>query len=129
MAFRDYQPGGRNPAHKIDFLVNITNDAWFGKSSGPWIHAMLTKFRAVENRIQISRSANTGISMAVDPLGRIIRRTKLFEVTQFQVPLYTTQRIPLYYYVSGWERILCLLAVILIITALFVRSVAVKPSK
>lgn len=129
MAYRDYLPGGRSPAQKIDFLVNITNDAWFGKSSGPWIHAMLTKFRAVENRIQIYRSANTGISMAVDPLGRIIQRTKLFEVTQFQVPLYTTQRVPLYYYVSGWERILCLLAVILIIVAMFTRKPVAKPSR
>jgi apolipoprotein N-acyltransferase len=103
---------------KIDFLVNITNDAWFGRSSGPWIHGMLTRFRAVENRIQIYRSANTGISMVVDPLGNIIHSTGLYQQTQFQAPLYTAKRIPLYYYLAGWERLFCLLGVILFVLAL-----------
>lgn len=59
-------------------LVNITNDAWFGDTSCPEQHLMLASLRAVENRLYLVRSANTGISAVVDPLGRIRARTRLF---------------------------------------------------
>ncbi len=59
-------------------IVNITNDEWFGPSLGPHQHAQMAVMRAVEFRIGIARCANTGISMFVDPYGRIISRTDLF---------------------------------------------------
>jgi apolipoprotein N-acyltransferase len=61
--------------------VNITNDAWFGKTSAPYQHLSMTVFRAVENRLYIVRSANTGISAIIDPTGRIVAQTELFERT------------------------------------------------
>jgi apolipoprotein N-acyltransferase len=61
-----------------EFLVNITNDAWFGDTNCPEQHLMLASFRAVENRVYLVRCANTGISAVVDPLGRISERTSLF---------------------------------------------------
>jgi apolipoprotein N-acyltransferase len=64
-----------------DFIVNVTNDAWFKKTVGPYQHAMMAIVRAVENRTQIYRSANTGISMVIDPIGNITQKTKLFERT------------------------------------------------
>jgi apolipoprotein N-acyltransferase len=60
-------------------LVNLTNDAWFGKSSAAYQHFSMAVFRAVENRRSLVRCANTGISGFVDPAGRIMDRTALFE--------------------------------------------------
>ncbi len=62
-----------------EFLVNITNDGWFGRSQGPYQHAMFNVLRAIENRTWIARCANTGISMFIDPHGIITHRTRLFE--------------------------------------------------
>lgn len=118
MAFRNLGENKGGKPEKIDFLVNITNDAWFGRSAGPWVHGMMSKFRAVENRIQIYRCANTGISMAVDPMGRIIKRTDLYEITLLKAYLYECKKIPLYYYAFSWTKIVSLLTFILILFAL-----------
>jgi apolipoprotein N-acyltransferase len=61
-----------------NFLVNITNDAWFGKSSAPYQHLSMVTLRAVENRVPIARAANTGISALIDPSGRVVASTDLF---------------------------------------------------
>ena len=62
-----------------DLLVNITNDAWFGRSSAPYQHLGMTRFRAVENRVWVARSANTGVSAFIAPSGRITAQSPLFE--------------------------------------------------
>jgi apolipoprotein N-acyltransferase len=64
-----------------ELLVNITNDAWFGRSSAPYQHLAMTRFRAVENRVWVARAANTGISALISPSGRIPAQTKIFETT------------------------------------------------
>lgn len=60
------------------FLVNITNDAWFGVSSAPYQHLAMVPFRAVENRIPIVRGANTGISGFINPIGKIVEYSNIF---------------------------------------------------
>jgi apolipoprotein N-acyltransferase len=60
-------------------LINITNDAWFGRSSAPYQHLSMVVFRAVENHLAVARAANTGISAFVDPVGRLLDQTPLFE--------------------------------------------------
>ena len=67
--------------NRADLLVNITNDAWFGKTSAPYQHLSMTVFRAVENRLYLVRAANTGVSAVIDPTGLILSRTDLFERT------------------------------------------------
>jgi apolipoprotein N-acyltransferase len=62
-----------------DFLVNITIDTWYGNSSGPYQHAGMPIFRAIENRISIARAANSGISYFVDSYGRIYDKSGLYE--------------------------------------------------
>jgi len=60
-------------------LVNITNDAWFGSTSAPFQHFSMAIFRAVETRLYLVRAANTGISGIVDPCGRVIAETNIFQ--------------------------------------------------
>src|SRR5262245_8185596 len=60
-------------------MVNMTNDAWFGRTSGPEQHLTMYPFSAVEHRVSVVRAANTGISAFIAPTGMIIRRLHLFE--------------------------------------------------
>ncbi|SHO47256.1 apolipoprotein N-acyltransferase [Desulfopila aestuarii] len=61
-----------------NMLVNLTNDAWYGKSSAPYHSMAMTVFRAVENRRSVVRAANTGISGFIDPLGVIHHPSPIF---------------------------------------------------
>jgi apolipoprotein N-acyltransferase len=65
--------------NEADLLVNITNDAWFGRTGAPYQHFSMAVIRAVENRRSLVRAANTGISGFVDPVGRVLAATPLFK--------------------------------------------------
>ena len=67
-----------------EFLVTITNDAWFGDSSAPAQHFSMVVFRSVENHRAFARAANTGISGFIDPFGRIIKASPIFMQTALQ---------------------------------------------
>jgi apolipoprotein N-acyltransferase len=71
------------------FMVNITNDAWFGDSGGPLQHLAMVPLRAVENGVAVARAANTGVSALVQPSGRIDPALGLFQrgVLRVDVPL------------------------------------------
>lgn len=98
-----------------DLLLNITNDAWFGRSTAPWQHEAHMRLRAIENRVGVVRSANTGISEAIDPLGRVRNATELFVPASRTYATWTTHVTTPYVRfgdIVGWGSIL--LAAVLI---------------
>ena len=60
------------PEGRAEWLVQVTNDAWFGEASGPYQHLAQARVRAVEQGLPLARAANTGISAMVDPYGRVV---------------------------------------------------------
>ncbi len=66
-------------ARGSELFVNITNDAWYGRTSAPYQHFAMARLRAVENGRYLVRAANTGVTAVVDPFGRVVARTQLFE--------------------------------------------------
>jgi len=78
ICYEDIFPGlvRRFCSDGADFLVNMTNDAWFGDTTAPYQHAQASVFRAVENRVPVVRATNTGFSCFVSPEGRILARVE-----------------------------------------------------
>ena len=115
---REYRRAG------ADYLVNITNDAWFGReawygrTSALWQHPAHLVMRAIEQRVGIARVANTGVSMFVDPLGRVYGRTELFEPAVQVATVYTTDAVTLYARWGDWVGTgAALLAALLVVAA------------
>src|SRR5205823_13430378 len=65
--------------HGSELLTTITNDAWFGNTSAPYQHFAQASMRAIEEGRYVVRAANTGISGIVDPYGRVLARSGVFE--------------------------------------------------
>jgi apolipoprotein N-acyltransferase len=99
-----------------DYLVNITNDGWFGRdtpygrTTALWQHPAHVTMRAIENRIGVARAANTGISMFVDPLGRTRQGTPLFVHDVRVETVLTTRQLTLYTRWGDWLTTLTALA-------------------
>ena len=96
-----------NTRNGANLLVNITNDAWYGRTSAPYQHFSMAVFRAVENRRALARSANTGISGFVDPTGKIIAASPIFEEATLtaQIPLMNVST--LYTRFGDWFSLMC----------------------
>lgn len=96
-------------------LVNLTNDAWYGRSSAPWQHLSMAVFRAVENRRSLARSANTGISGFIDPMGRMHELSPLFEdfAAYKDLPL-TSVKSVFTFYGGHYSGMICLIAALLL---------------
>src|SRR5438876_144890 len=92
------------------FLVNITNDAWYGRTAGPYQHASHLVLRAIETRTGIARAANDGISEFVDPLGQTYAATGLEVEATVADRLRTSDVITPYVRLGDWVGTLCVLA-------------------
>lgn len=81
ISYEVYFPGQvrRYIQRGADFLVNITNDAWYGRTAAPYQHLAMAVFRAVENNAYLVRAANTGVSAVVHPAGRVLAASDVFE--------------------------------------------------
>lgn len=103
---REFRRKGAN------LIVNITNDAWFGKSLAPYQHEAHLALRAIENRVGIVRAANTGISAYVDPLGVIHGETQLEVAASRVYDAQTTDVRTLYTRIGDWLGTLALLVTV-----------------
>jgi len=93
------------------FLVNTTNDAWFGVTAAPYQHFAMVAVRAAETGRPVLRAANTGISGLIASTGRILRATDLLETTAFSVRL--QPRNELTFYVRHGDILIALCALLL----------------
>ena len=114
------------------FIVNLTNEAWFGESAAPYQFLSMSVFRAVENKVFVVRCANTGISCIIDPCGRIVNRLKnksgrdIFVrglLTGYVIPL---EHKTFYMRFGDWFAGLCVLAAFCILSITFLRRRSVK---
>jgi apolipoprotein N-acyltransferase len=87
-------------AQGLDFLVNISNDAWYGDTSAPHQHLAMAAMRAIENRLPMVRSTNTGISAFIDDTGRVGGTTPLFQQA-YEVETVKTRQVWSFYRIYG----------------------------
>ncbi len=100
----------RGTAERPDFLLQITNDAWFGEFAGPYQHLAQARMRAIEQGLPMVRVANTGVSAMIDPKGRIIAEIGLGQAGFVDAPLPAPLPPTLYARTGDLPAILALLA-------------------
>ena len=81
---------------RADFLLQITNDAWFGTWSGPYQHLAQARIRAIEQGLPMIRAANTGVSAVIDGAGRVVAFLPLNEAGYLDAPLPAPLRVTPY---------------------------------
>ncbi|HAX62392.1 MAG TPA: apolipoprotein N-acyltransferase [Elusimicrobia bacterium] len=99
-----------------EIIVNLTNDAWYLKTSAPYQHFTMNVFRTVENRRFVVRAANTGVSGFIDPAGRIQSKTEIFTTTVLTDKIQHLQELTFYTKFGDVFAYLCLIISIILLT-------------
>lgn len=100
--------------NKPAWLVVLTNDGWYGDSTGPYQHLVAAQMRAVEEGVSVVRSANSGISALIDPLGRVVARIPLNEKNILDVELPLNLELSTFYNYYGNRGFLLVISLILL---------------
>ena len=108
-----------------DWLLNVTNDAWYGFTSGPFQHLAIARTRAVEEGLPLVRDGNNGISAIVDPYGRVLRRLGLDDIGVLDGPCRRNYRRRSIVRIGDWG----LAGLMLILLALAALPVARRPRR
>lgn len=116
ICYEDINPRmSRELVRRIDphVIINMTNDAWFGKTAEPWLHLALATFRAIETRRFVLRSTNTGVSAVIDSSGRVVAHTSLEdeETLLYDVPMLASGRT-LFSIFGDWSTWIVLLVLL-----------------
>lgn len=93
-------------------IVNITNDAWFGRTREPWLHLQLAELRSVETRMFMARATNTGISAFVDPVGRRVSHTSMDDPEYLVADVALTSEKTIYMRFGDWFAWACVVLVL-----------------
>ena len=102
-----------------DWLMQVTNDAWFGTFSGPYQHLAQARMRSIEQGLPMIRVANTGVSAVIDAAGRIEKSLPLGQAGYLDAPLPAPRAATLYARTGEWPMLLAL--VLLLSGALILR--------
>ncbi len=107
-----------------EFLVNITNDGWYGKTAASSQHIAMVAFRAVENRIPVVRAANTGISGIIEPTGKIGKETEIFTTAYVigEINIGSTQKTFYTLYGDIFAYICSIVTILLILLSRYVKN-------
>lgn len=118
-----FPPAARQAVRRgAQFLVTITNDAWYGTTSAPYQHFSMARLRAVETRRYLIRAANTGISGIIDPWGRVVQQSELEQEIVLTGRIFPRHDISPYVRTGDVFAILCmLLGTLAVLGALFPR--------
>jgi apolipoprotein N-acyltransferase len=103
------------PGQRPGWLVNVTNDGWFGMSSGPYQHFQQARVLAIAEGLPLVRAANTGISAVIDPLGRIVKSLPLGVEGVLDAPLPRPLAPTIYAHFGNYVLILFLLASLILV--------------
>lgn len=95
-------------------LVNVTNDAWFGRSSARYQHLQISRLRAIEARRFLIRAANDGVSAVIGPRGEIVARAAEYERVVLRSAVVPRSGLPPYARVGNWPVILLCLALVVV---------------
>jgi apolipoprotein N-acyltransferase len=99
-----------DPRARPSWILNATNDAWYGRSSGPFQHFAIARTRAIEEGLPLVRVANNGISGVVDPVGRIVARTGLDAIGYADIALPEAGPRTIYGRAGDWALLALLIA-------------------